>query len=295
VYKAPAGKTADVILDVTGYYVADDTRATYTPETPVRILDSRTGINIGLSGHFSANVARRLQVGGVTVGAGVPVPGAAIAITGNLTVVNQTAGGYLSVLTADPGGGTPAVSNLNFPVGDIRANGVTVPLDADPLATGHKGIWIVYKAAPGRTADVLLDVTGYFTNDSSGFAYHALNPGRIMDTRSGVVLSGLSGKFQGNTARTLDVDGHWGVPAGARGITGNLTVVNQTKAGFVSVTKDPTNTPSTSTINFPLGDIRANGITVALSTSPAGNASLVYRASSGATTDLLLDLSGYFK
>ena len=57
-----------------------------------------------------------------------------------------------------------------------------------------------------------------------------------MDTRAGVVLSGLSGPFGANTPRRLDVTGHWGVPSGAEAITGNLTVVNQTAAGYVSAT-----------------------------------------------------------
>ncbi len=292
VYKAAAGKTTDLVFDVTGYYVDDATKATYTPVTPVRMLDSRPTGNVGLAGAFVANTARRLPVGGVTVNSSVPVPANAIAITANLTVVNQSKAGYLSVLTADPGSATPAVSNLNFPKGDVRANGITVPLDSDPT---NPGAWIVYKASAGNTADVVLDVTGYFTADSSGAEFHPLNPGRIMDTR-GVPLSGLSGKFHATTPRSLDTDGHWGVPAGASAITGNLTVVNQTKSGYISVTQTSTYPVSTSNLNFPVGDTRANGITVPLSTSPAGNAFLVYGgAAATATTDLILDLSGYFE
>jgi hypothetical protein len=53
-----------------------------------------------------------------------------------------------------------------------------------------------------------------------------------------------------------------------------------------------TNTPSTSTLNFPLGDIRANGVTGPL--SGAGGVGLVFKATSG-STHLLLDLTGYFR
>ena len=59
--------------------------------------------------------------------------------------------------------------------------------------------------------------------------------------------------------------------------------------------RDSTNVygfPTTSTINFPVGDNRANGVTVPLNSS--GNTSLVYK-SSIATTYLLLDIAGYFK
>ena len=58
------------------------------------------------------------------------------------------------------------------------------------------------------------------------------------------------------------------------------------------MTPDPDNNPATSTINFPVGDNRANGVTVPL--NGAGNTSLVYRAVSG-TTYLVLDIAGYFK
>jgi dolichol-phosphate mannosyltransferase len=41
----------------------------------------------------------------------------------------------------------------------------------------------------------------------------------------------LTGAFTANVARTLPAAGHWGVPAGAKAITANLTVVGQTAAG----------------------------------------------------------------
>ena len=113
-----------------------------------------------------------------------------------------------------------------------------------------------------------------------------------MDTRS-TVLTGLTGLFSHNVSRALDTDGHWGVPAGAKAVTGNLTVVNQTKGGYVSITPNPDPDPKTSTINFSLGDTRANGVTVPL--SAGGNMSLIYKASAGKKTHLILDVTGYFK
>ncbi|HET7028684.1 MAG TPA: hypothetical protein VFI28_13405 [Candidatus Limnocylindrales bacterium] len=294
VYRASTSKTTDLVFDVTGYYLDDDSEAAYSAISPVRMLDTRSPA-IGLTSPFHGGTPRRLALGDVSVGGSVRVPNTAIAITGNLTVVNQKRSGFVAITTTSQP--APSTSTLNFPVGDVRANGVTVPLDDDAT---HRGIWIVYRPTGGLssdTADLILDVTGYYTKSGGGAEFHPLNPGRTMDSRSGAVLSGIGGKFHALTPRTLDVDGRWGVPTGATAITGNLTVVGETKGGYVSVTKDPpASTPTTSTINFPLGDIRANGITVPLSTSPAGNVSLDYAgAPSTATTDLILDLSGYFK
>ena len=76
-------------------------------------------------------------------------------------------------------------------------------------------------------------------------------------------------------------------------IIGNVTVVGQTKAGYVSVTPTAQANPTTSTINFPLGDIRANNFTVQL--SGTGSLSGVYKAPAGAKTHLIVDVFGYYK
>jgi hypothetical protein len=277
VYKAPGGKTTHLIVDISGYFLAGDEDATYLPITPVRVLDSRFGK--GLSGPFSPNAPRSLSVAGSN---GIPID--ATAITGNLTVVAQTRAGYLSI-TPDPDP-TPATSTLNFPRGDTRANGVSLPLNA----AGE--LSIVYKAS-GGTTHVLLDVTGYYVDDGSGFLFYPLTPGRVLDTRPGVVLSGLTGSFGANIPRRLDVAGHWGAPAGALAVTGNLTVVNQNAPGYVSATLNAEVNPTTSVLNFPLGDTRANGVTLPLNAS--GRSYFVFKASPGKSTHLILDLSGYFQ
>ena len=44
--------------------------------------------------------------------------------------------------------------------------------------------------APGPTAHVIFDVTGYFVPGTSGARYVPLTPSRILDTRTGTGLSG---------------------------------------------------------------------------------------------------------
>ncbi|HET9521212.1 MAG TPA: hypothetical protein VFO73_09225 [Candidatus Limnocylindrales bacterium] len=282
VYKAAAGKSAHVIVDITGYFLAGDGEATYTTTDPTRVMDTRPVSHIGTATIFQTGVPQTLSIAGET---GTNVPANATAITGNLTVVNQSKAGYLSV-TPDPPVGVPASSTLNFPLGDVRANGLTADLN------GAGDLSITYTAAAGATTHVLLDITGYYVEDTSGLLFYPLNPGRVLDSRSGAKLTGLTGAFSANLARTLDVDGHWGVPVSAEAITGNLTAVNQTAAGFIAVTPVATNNPTTSSINFPLGDIRANGITVPLD---SGSTGIVYKAVAGRTTHVLLDVTGYFK
>jgi len=278
VYKAAPGKTTQLIVDVTGYFLPDDTGARYHPVPPARVLDSRPAYNIGLSGKFAANTPRTFQVSGHA-----GVPGGALAVTGNLTVVGQTKAGYVSLTPApDP---NPATSTINFPLGDTRANGVTVPL------SGAGKLSAVFKAS-GGTTDLIFDVTGYYLVGTTGLRFYPINPARIMDTRFNT-LTMLFGPFSSSVPRILLTNGHFGVAADALAVTGNLTVVGQTKAGFVSITKDPDATPSVSSLNFPLGDIRANGVTVPLNAT--NDMAIVYVGSAGATTHLILDLTGYFR
>jgi hypothetical protein len=83
------------------------------------------------------------------------------------------------------------------------------------------------------------------------------------------------------------------VPSGSTAVTGNLTVTGQTSGGFLFIGPAATNDPTSSTLNFPIGDDRANGVTVALG---GGNLSVTFVAPvSGPTTHVLLDVSGYFK
>ncbi len=135
-------------------------------------------------------------------------------------------------------------------------------------------------------------MTGYFVPDTSGATYVSLAPARILDTRDG---TGLSGTFSSTVARTFAVTGQGGVPADAMAVTGNLTVTEQTSLGFVALTPNPINNPTTSTLNFPLGDNRANGVTVALSRDRHPLGHLLGRgADRRATTHLIFDVTGYF-
>jgi hypothetical protein len=282
-YVASAGKTTDLVFDVTGYFLPDDSAATYHPVAPTRLLNSVSGIGQpgGTPAKFKATVPQTF-----TVGDGATIPLAATAITGNLTVTRQTRAGYLAI-TPDFTL-TPAVSTLNFPLGDDRANGFTAPLNIS-----HE-LSIVYIAGAAATTDVILDVTGYYVPDLTGLHFYPLNPGRILDSRAGVANSGLTGLFSSSIPRNLVTTGHWGAPTGALAVTGNLTVVGQTTRGYASITPDLDSNPATSTLNFPLGDTRANGVTVPLNTS--GWMALVYKGtSSAARTNLIFDVSGYFQ
>ena len=273
---ASAAANTHAIFDVTGYFAPDASGATYVSLIPTRFLDSRSGN--GLSGAFNSHAARTLQI----TGRG-GVPANATAVTGNLTVTGQSSAGYLYVGPAAMN--NPASSTLNFPVGDDRANQVTVALGTG----GTLSITLVAPSA-GQIAHVIFDVTGYFVPGTSGARYVPLTPSRLLDSRSG---NGLSGPFASDVARTFQVSGRGGVSGNSIAVTGNLTVTSQTSPGYLYIGPAAVNNPTSSTLNFPKGDDRANGVTVAIGTG--GTLSITYVApSAGPTAHVIFDVTGYF-
>ena len=162
--------------------------------------------------------------------------------------------GYVSVTPTL--NNNPSTSALNFPTGDTRANNITSPLSGGKLS-------IVYKALTGAKADILLDVTGYFIENITGATYNAVTPVRLLDSRS---ANGLTGPIPTHTVKKFTIRGRGGIPAGATAVTGNFTVVGQNAAGYATLGPTVTDNPTTSTINFPLGD---TGRTASPSASPA--------------------------
>ena len=282
-----AGATIDLIFDVTGYFTPDTSGATYHTLTPGRILDTRpTGsghTNIGLSGKFTTKSVRTFAVAGVKAlgWSSALVPATATAVTGNLTVTDATSIGYVSVgPTIAP---VPSTSTLNVAKGANVANGVTVALKSGKLQA-------VWDGTAGSSADVIFDVTGYFTSGSGGLSFYPIAPVRVLDSSMSL---GLSGTFTSGTARLFTIGGTAGVPTGAAGISGNLTVLSPSSAGWALVSPEIVASPITSTLNVASGHSEANGFDVALGSG--GHVALEWAGTTGSTANIALDVTGYWK
>jgi hypothetical protein len=286
VYRATSGASVHLIFDVTGYFLPDDTGATYRTVVPGRVLDSRPTTsshkNIGLSGKFANTKVRTFQVTGVTAlgWTSALVPAGATAVTGNLTVTAATTDGYVALgptMTS-----TPKTSTLNTMAGQNRANGVTVALSGGKLSA-------VWMGKAGSTADVIFDVTGYFVSGAGGLKYYPITPVRDLDSSIG---TGLAGTFATGTARPLTVAGLGGVPADATGISGNLTVLSPSSAGYGFIAPTIVGSPTSSTLNSTTGLAVANGFDVAMS---AGKVSIIWMGTVGSHANFSLDVTGYWK
>ena len=267
-----------VVFDVTGYFEPDALGASFVALPPTRLLDTRFGT--GLSGTFDSHVARHFAVAGFG-----GVPANAVAVTGNLTVTGQSLPGYL-FMGPDPIN-NPTSSTLNFPKADDRANAVTVKLNS---VDGSLAVTYVAASLSAHT-QVIFDVTGYFEPDALAATFVALPPTRLLDTR---FSTGLSGTFNSHVARSFLVAGHGGVPSNAVAVTGNLTVTGQSLPGYLFMGPDLTNNPTSSTLNFPKGDDRANAVTVKLNSVDGSLAVTYVAASLSAHTQVVFDITGFF-
>ncbi len=131
---------------------------------------------------------------------------------------------------------------------------------------------------------------------ASNAVYVPLVPSRVLDTRAG---NGLSGPLTPYSPRTVQItdrfpdDATINVPSSAIAITANLTITQPSALGYVSLTPAPVSVPTTSTLNFSAGQTIANEVTAQL--GAGGTVSLTYGAAGGNTTQVILDVTGYFE
>ena len=162
---AAIGAAIAVTLGAGGLFVASaaNDASVFYPIVPTRVLDTRPATNVGLTGKFQSLTARKLTVTGTidtSEGAKQVVPAGATAIVFNVTAVRPSADGFVSVRPGDATG-VPKTSSLNFAAGAVLGNGGTVTLPVSGANAGQ--VDILYKGATaGATADVVLDVTGYY-------------------------------------------------------------------------------------------------------------------------------------
>jgi hypothetical protein len=241
----------------------------YVSVTPYRVADTRT--SSALAGGATLNV----QVAGAA--SGVPV-GAAAAVL-NVTAVNPTAAGFLTVFPA--GTTMPTVSNLNFAAGTIVPNLVTVGLSA----SGAVSVYL----NTGST-NVVVDVEGYYTSTvaASGL-YNPINPSRVFGS---LTIGGSIGAAATQAVTVAGTSVTDGVPASASAVVLNVTAAHATAPSFLTVFPAGVTMPTASNLNFgaqaPLQAI-ANRVTVGVGTSGQID---VYNLQGTVAVDV--DVDGYY-
>jgi hypothetical protein len=285
-FMSTTGSTTGLVFDVTGYFVNDGNGLYYNVVSPVRAIDTRS--SIGTIVTPSVVLARSLVANQpMCFDLSATVPADAMAVTGNLTVIGANSG--WAIYLGPAAVAAPTTSTINFTAGQTLANGVTVALSTDQTMCA------TFISTAGQTADMVFDVTGYYGDD--GDVYTPIAPVRMVDSRIGL---GLASGLVANAPREFQVAStssplvKTAVAAGAVAITGNLTITDQTFGWAAYLGPNALTSPTTSTINFSAGQVIANNVTVRLGGSNNADLFATFISTSGNTTSVVLDVTGYF-
>lgn len=123
--------------------------------------------------------------------------------------------------------------------------------------------------------------------------FHTLLPCRLVDTRG---ASGVTGApaLQPGFSRELVLTGTaCGVPATAKALSLNVTVIGGTASGNVRLYPGRSPLTKTSTLNFAAGVTQANNSIMALAADGSGTLNVFLGSS--ATAHLIVDVNGYFQ
>lgn len=96
-------------------------------------------------------------------------------------------------------------------------------------------------------------------------------------------------------AALFQVAGRCGIPADAKAVSANLTIVVPRGYGVLTIYPGDAPLPLASTLNFSPGQVRANNAMVLLAGDGSGRITAFASIGGDGTTDLILDVNGYFK
>jgi len=262
----PSAPKADA---ASGSVFCDDPRAgapitspplqSYTPITPVRLLDTRNNI-AGLSTQLEAGCTIRLSVG-------TDVPAGAQAIALSLTA-DSAVSDFITVYPCALG--RPESSNLNYRAGTATANLVVAIPDANRQVC-------IY--SHGRT-HVIADLEGWWSDGPNRFA--SVPPQRVYDSRR----PGFA-RLDPDQPREIVMPTSV-VPANATSVMINLTTTNSTAFGFFTAYPCGSPVPNASNLNFAAGEDRAVAAIVGLG---AGQKVCVV---SNVPSNVVIDVNGYY-
>lgn len=284
-----------LIADVVGFY--DDATISggwYNPVSPTRILDTREANGVpgaapvGQGSHITVPVSGR---------GGVPAASQVSAVVLNVTVVDPTGRGFITVWPG-PGGNVPApeASTLNFVPGQNKAN-LTI------VALGNDGT--VNLLNSNGASHLVADVVGWFDRSgTSGLVFRSVTPVRAVDTREGGDVP--VGEDQGPHSSPVDGAGLGGL--GIRAVVMNVTATETTADSFFTIYRTDLAEPGVippraapvpvvSNLNWRAGETVPNLVMTEVSVTPnpfnvAPGLATVYNKNGQA--HLIEDVVGYF-
>jgi len=289
-YSVDPSTTLQLIADMSGYFAPTGTGSRFTPlANAARIMDTRSGLG-GSTGKLAAGKTDVLTIAGADGGA-LPSTGIT-AVALNLTATGTGDAGFLTVY-AD-GSAEPGTSDLNWQGATTKPTAVLAPVGSDGK------IDITNGSDDGGSADVLADVSGYFTATSTGSVYVPIAPVRVLDTRKGSkVAANYSYILNMNSVGAPFTTGMGGLRLPITAYVTNATVTDTEASGWLSAGSGPAVPPATSNLNWSGSGQTTANLAYAIS-EPNGTQDAYYArfynggGSISKPVDLLVDVMGYF-
>jgi hypothetical protein len=258
--------SANIVINVEGYFAQStaSNAANFNPVTGVRLVNSQSGVGFTPAGLVSSGTSIVVPIDGKS---GIPSNASDVVL--NISAINPTGTGSI-FLTPDG-----AASN-GLAVGNFDSAGQTSVTTTVPVATDGA----VDVSLTGASADINVDVEGYFQpvgGTSASFAPDAL---RVLNTRSGTQLgAGQTMSFMINPASP-------GTPTFAL----HFGVINATHNGGLEIWPTGQSQPTQSQLHF---DNDSQDSSLEFVQAGAGGYISVNNTSN-APIDLVVDLQGTF-
>lgn len=135
------------------------------------------------------------------------------------------------------------------------------------------------------------DVYAWVRSAPGGGDFFTVAPCRLIDTRQ----AGQGPALTSDRPALVDVHGICGIPATARAVAINVTVLQAQGPGRLILHPGNLSTPGTSTINFTAGQTLANNAILALASNGEGTLGVTPVVIGGGTVHLLVDITGWFE
>jgi hypothetical protein len=186
------------------------------------------------------------------------------------------------------------------------ANAVASHSLLSPVRTGNAASNIVDLSADGSAIVFTSAASDLVPGDLNGRqdvfvyrngklgSYYTLTPCRLLDTRAPQDGPAL---FSGQTA-VLSLHGACGIPETAKAVALNVTTVQPSGPGHLTLHPGDVAVPMTSTLNFAAGQTRANNAVQRLALNGAGTVALtpfVSGVGGNGTVHVIVDVVGYFE
>lgn len=267
----------DVVVDLAGVY--RPTGGSFVRAGRFRALAEVQRV-IDTRGRAKPRSGETVRIDLSALAATDPKLGDAIAVVANLTSVQSTNGGYLTVYPF--GESRPNASVLNVVPGENRAGAIFAKVGRD--SSGRLGFNVFVSGG----AHVLVDVAGYMTGAGDSLSttgqFVALAPSRLLDTRR---LTGARKRLWPGWTRAIPLPAD--VKANAQAVAVNLTATRSMQRGFFTLR--PAQSFPRQVSNLNVSGVSATAANHAISRVSTSGIEC-YTSGGG---DIVCDLVGYFR